>query len=597
MGMSGGSTSAQNGASETRRLAAIAFADVVGYSLLMSRDEQRTHERWMSLLTEVIRPLATSHHGRIVKSTGDGVLAEFPSTLNAVRWGQAVQESVSSAQSIATSPDPIALRISVHIGEVIDTPSDIYGDDVNIAARLEAHGEPGGMILSEAAYERVRGRTTLPVRDLGFLQLKNLERPIRAFAIDCGTRPRILRALLRSDRLPSIAVLPFQSLDQDPANQYFGDGVVEDIIVSLGSLRELFVISRASCLNFRGRSVDPREVGLALGVKYVVTGSIRTSPRLIRISVQLCDAQTGSIIWGDRTETAPGDLFDVQDKIVSRIVSGVAPHVLSAELQSALRKQPESFSAYDHTLKALSLFGSLREGVFKEAKTFLDKAIEDDPQFAMPLAWAARWRALCVGQGWSEDPKKDSLAAIELAQRAIDLDGQNALALGTYGHYQSYLFHRYDIARVYLDRALLSCPSSSLAWLLSSATLSYTGHGDEALEHAMHGLSLSPFDQSLFYHHMVLGLAHFGRAEYKDAVKFGRMSRNQNPKYSANLRILVAAQVGAGDLQEASETAAELLTVEPRFRVSLYDATLQPFCEEATRKRYIEYLRAAGLPN
>jgi adenylate cyclase len=473
MGMSGGSTGARNGASETRRSAAIAFADIVGYALLMSRDERRTHERWMSLLTEVIRPLTTSHQGRIVKSTGDGVLAEFSNTLNAVKWGQAVQESVGSAQSVTSSLDPIALRISVHVGEVIETSDDIYGDDVNIAARLEVHSEPGGLILSGAAYERIRGTTTLPVRDLGFLHLKHLERPVRAFAVDCGIRQRTPRTPPRPDRLPSIAVLPLESLDSDPANQYFGDGIVEDIIVSLGSLRELFVISRASTISFRGRSPDPREVGLALGVRYVVSGSVRTSPRRIRISVQLSDAQSGVIIWGDRIEASPGDLFEVQDRIVERIVSGIAPHVQAAELQRALRKRPENFSAYDNTLKALALFGTLRKGVFSEAKTYLDRAIGEDPQFAMPLAWSARWRALSVGQGWSEDPDRDRNEAIELCRRAIDLDNQNVLALATYGHYQSYLFHHYDVARVYLDQALAACPSSSLAWMLSSATLSY----------------------------------------------------------------------------------------------------------------------------
>jgi len=583
----------------SRRLAAVAFVDIVGYSILMAEDEARTHAGWMGLLDDVLRPLADRYLGKIVKSTGDGVLVEFSSALNAVDWSRQVQTDTAKAQAIRpeTGGGPqIVFRIAIHLGDVIAAQDDIYGDGINVASRLQEHARPGGIVLSETIYDLIRGNLAPEPRDLGYLELKNLPKPVRAFAIDPDLPTSIPTPRARHASLPSIAVLPLQNLGGDPADDYFSDGIVEDIIVSLAGLRELVVIARASTLMYRGRQADPREVGRTLGVRYVLMGSVRRSPRLVRVSTQLCDVHSGRNLWVDKTEVVPGELFDVQDQIVRRIVAGIAPHVRASELEGALRKRPESFTAYDHTLRALDIINSLNIRNFRKARDFLNLAMQEDPNFAMPVAWAARWYSLYIGQGWSNNLTEDAAAAAELATRAIELDRQNALALATCGHLKSFLFHEYDSALVYFDRALAACPNSSLAWVLSSATLSYVGQGERAIKNAEHGLWLSPFDQSLFYYYMFLGLSHYANGTYEEAVKWGRMSASENPHYTANLRILGSALAALDRIEEAKAVAATLMRLEPEFRIARYEQTRQPFRHPGIKARFLDHLRTAGLP-
>jgi adenylate cyclase len=582
----------------SRRLAAVAFADVVGYSILMAQDETGTHRRWTAVRTDVIRPQAERHGGTIIKAMGDGLLVEFPSAFAAVEWARDVQRSVSAGGGDQdTQAPPLALRIALHVGDIITADHDIYGDGVNVAARLQEHAPPGGIVLSEAVYELVRGSMGIQARDLGFLELKNFDKPARAYALD----PEVggIAVPLRPQRgiLPSIAVLPLQNLGGDAADDYFSEGVVEDITLSLAGLRELMVISRGSTLAFRGRQPDPREVGRVLGVRYVLMGTVRRSERLVRVSVELCDANTGASLWGEKAEVAPGELFDVQDRIVWRIVAGIAPNVRAAELRAAMRKKPENFTAYDRTLRGLHIIYSLDVNTFLQAREFLNEAMAEDPNFAMPVAWAARWHSLYVGQGWSADSNADSAKAVELAAKAIELDGQNALALATYGHLQSFLRHEYDSALVYFDRALAACPNHSLAWLLSSPTLSYVGRGEQAIKHAEHALQLSPLDRDLFSYYSILSVAHYGAGNYEEAAKWAKMSANENPLYTANLRYLIASLAALDRLNEAREAAETLMRREPGFRLSAFERTRQPFRVAEIKERYMEHLRKAGLPS
>jgi adenylate cyclase len=562
----------------------------------MARDETRTHQRWMAILNDVIRPRASERRGTLVKSTGDGVLAEFPSAFDAVEWALDVQRSLHGEADDGTGA-PVALRIAVHLGDVITTSEDIYGDNVNLTARLQEYAEPGGIVLSEAIFDLMRGSLSMPARDLGLLSLKNFEKPVRAFALDPAVHNIRVPLLPKAGQLPSIAVLPLQNAGGDPGDDYFSDGIVEDITLSLAGLREVLVISRGSALAYRGRQPDPREVGRALGVRYVLMGSVRRSERLMRVSVELCDTYTGANLWGQKEEVAQGEVFDVQDRLVQRIVAGIAPNVRAAELRAAMRKRPENFNAYDFTLRALHTISSLELNSFLQARDYLNKAMEEDPNFAMPVAWAARWHSIYVGQGWSTNQAHDSATAVELAMKAIELDGQNALALATYGHLRSYLFHDYDSAFSYFDRALSACPSLSLAWLLSSGTLSYVGRTEEAIKHAEHALRLSPLDRSLFYSYTFLNLAHYGNGTYEEAVKWGKMSVSENPNYTANLRILTGALVGAGRLEDARDVAARLMRLEPGFRVGVWGRTRLPFRDPEISARYMEHLRAAGLPD
>jgi adenylate cyclase len=580
-----------------RRLAAIAFVDIVGYSILMARDETRTHQRWMAILDKVIRPEASRHHGKVVKSTGDGVLAEFPSAFDAVEWAHDVQRAVQALGADDPAP-PIALRIAVHVGDIITTEFDVFGDGVNLAARLQEHAPAGGIVLSDAVHDLVRGSLGTVARDLGPLDLKNFENPVRAYALDPENQAIAVPTLRRAaGKLPSIAVLPLQNVGSDPADDYFCDGCVEDITLSLAGLRELMVISRGSTLAYRGRQPDPREVGRVFGVRYVLSGSLRRTERLVRVSVELCDANTGATLWGEKSEVAPGELFDVQDRIVGRIVAGIAPNVRAAELRAAMRKRPENFSAYDCTLRGLHIINSLDKATFMQALEYLKKAMEEDPEFAMPVAWAARWYGLWVGQGWSDDPDADRARALELAAKAIELDGQNALALATYGHLKSFLSHDYDSALVYFERALASCPNHSLAWLLSSPTLSYIGRCEEAVRHAEHALRLSPLDRSLFYYYALLGLAYYASGNYVEAVKWASMGANESPRHTANLRYLAAGLAALGRVEEAREAGRKFLELDPAFRISTFERTLQPFQVTSLKEKYIEHLSKAGLPN
>lgn len=587
----------KNPARPTRRLAAVAFLDIVGYTILMSSDESRTHLRWMKILDEVIRPRTDHYGGRIVKFAGDGLLAEFSSALDAVEWAQDIQATTPLAQSDCNELNPsIALRIAINVGDIIVTDVDIYGDGVNVAARLQEHAEPGGVLISESVHDVVRGTVGKLARDMGYLQLKNLDKSVRAYALTVDAPKIVVPSRVHRETLPSIAVLPLQNLGGDPADDYFADGIVEDIVLSLAGLRELFVISRASTVRYRGKPADPREIGRVLGARYIAFGSVRRSDRSVRVSIETCDSQTQQTVWGDTVEVAPGELFELQDNIVQKIVAGIAPNVRRTELRNALRKRPESFTAYDYALKAMQIIHSLDQQTFLRARDFLDKAIEEDPHFAMAVAWAARWHSLYVGQGWSSNPSADSVKAIELAARAIELDNENALALATFGHLKSFLFHEYDGALIYLDRALAACPNHSLAWILSSATLSYIGEAQQAINRAEHALQLSPFDQSLFTYYMFLNLAYYAKGEYEASVKWGQMSASENGLYTANHRILIAGLAGLGRLEEARDVAATMLRIEPEFGLRTYERTRQPFRSQHIRERYMKHLRMAGLP-
>lgn len=579
-----------------RRLAAIAFTDIVGYSILMARDETRTHQRWMAILENIIHPLATLHRGKVVKSTGDGVLAQFPSAFDAVKWAVDVQ----AAAQLERVDDPmpsIALRIAVHIGDIITTEFDVFGDAVNLAARLQEHAPAGGIVLSEAVHDLVRGSLGTETRDLGPLDLKNFEEPVRAFALDTAKPGITVPHVRHAARLPSIAVLPLANIGGNPKDDYFCDGVVEDITLSLAGLRELMVISRGSTLAYHGRYPDPREVGRMFGVRYVLSGSLRRSERSVRVSVELCDSTTGTTLWGERSEVTPGELFDVQDRIVGEIVSGIAPNVRAAELRTAMRKKPENFSAYDHTLRALHIINSLDKPTFMQARDYLRKAMDEDPEFAMPVAWMARWYSIYVGQGWSAEPAADRSSALEFAGRAIELDPQNALALATYGHLQAFLFHDYDSALVYFDRALSACPNHSLAWFLSSPTLSYIGRGEEAIKRAEQALRLSPLDRNLFSYYSSLNLAHYSLGSYAEAVKWGKLSASENPQYTANLKYLAAALAALDRLDEARDISAALMQYEPDFHLNTFEHTLQPFRSPEVSSRYVQHLRKSGLPD
>lgn len=581
---------------ESRLLAAVAFLDVVNYTAMMAEAEARTHVSWTRLREDVIQPAIAEHGGVNVKSTGDGLLARFGSALDAVEWADRVQQAIRNAQDRRGHDAPaIEVRIAIHIGDVISAGGDIFGDCVNYAARLLEHAGPGRVIMSQAVYDLVRTSAGARARDLGLIRLKSYGQPARLFEMQ-PHEPALAGPVKPGAALPSIAVLPLVNLSLEEPDDYFADGVVEDVVVSLSAIGDLLVVSRASSLTFRGLVTDPRDVGRALGVRYVLMGTLRRSPRLIRVGWQLCSAEDGLALWSEKVEVTPGELFEMQDRIVTKIAVGIAPKVRAVELRQAMRKRPENFTAYDHMLRGLHLLHRLEPDSLQHAYECLQHAMREDPFYAMPFAWAAWWQVLAVGQAVSPDPALAIETAGKLAARAVELDGTNALALAIYGHVKSYLSHQYEIGLQYVDRAIQAGPSHSLAWTFSSCSLAYTGRGEQAVAHAEHALRLSPLDQNIFFLHSNLCLAHYVNGNFAEAARWGQMSQSENPRFSAGYRLLAASLVGSGEIEPARAAAQRMLEIEPGFSLAAYRSTRQPFRDPAVVAPFLERLSAAGLP-
>ncbi|MEO0911851.1 MAG: adenylate/guanylate cyclase domain-containing protein [Pseudomonadota bacterium] len=579
-----------------RELCCVVFADVAGYSALTSRDEAGTHAMLMAFVRDVVEPMARSLNGDIVRTLGDGMLLTFQSGSSAIKWALGVQEKVREGRSGKAAPySGLSLRIAVHISEIIRDEGDIYGDGVNITKRLQDSIAADGIIISEDIYHATRKSIPLEVRNLGYLTLKNISDPIRAFEI-IQTRSGASVGLTQAKaELPSIAILPLQNLGGDDAFNYFADGVVEDIIVSLSSLKELLVISRASTLALGAGAVDPREVGRILDVRYVLMGSIRRSATKIRLSVTLCDTNTAEVIFSKKSEFPHSDLFDAQDKIAEHIVALIAPNVRVSERSKALRKPPGNFTAYDLTLKALDQMTVLTKESYDEALLNLQQAMEMDEEFAMPVAYAARWHCIYVGQGWDSDRSFYVGNAKEYASRAVQLDRTNALGLAAYGHVKSYLERDYDTALIFLDRARDMGPSHAIAWVLSSGTLCYVGRAEEAVEHAMHGLRLSPNDPDAFQYYDFLCMAYYLNRQFDRAVEWGERSFAEKSDYTSNWRLMAVANAGAGKIERAEEFAKKIMERDPEFRIDPFMENFCPFRERNDREMYSGHLRAAGL--
>jgi transcriptional regulator with AAA-type ATPase domain/TolB-like protein len=392
---------------------------------------------------------------------------------------------------------------------------------------------------------------------------------------------------------PSIAVLPFHVHGEGETQTYFGDGVVEDIIGALASLREVFVISRSSTLRYRGAGADVRTVGRDVGVGYVLSGSVRRASDRLRVSAELAETARGTVVWASHFDGISEDLFALQDQIAARVVSTIAPQVREAELRRALRKRPDNMEAYDCVLRGLAQRYHLNLEDFTEARTWLERAIVLDPGYAAPYALLADWHSIRVNQGWSTDPASDNAEVIRLATAAFERDSFDAMALALCGHVKSLLLHKFDDAIALFDRAIEASPSSAIAWTRSSPTYSYMGDAREAIRRAEQGLRLSPLDLHIFFAHGILGLALYVADEHEEGIRWGRKAREENPRWTANLRFLAVNLAAAGHLDEAREVGRALLAVEPGFRV---DRFIEGYAlRDPLRARFGNHLRQAGL--
>lgn len=582
-------------ASLVRRMLAVLAADVVDYTRLTEAAEIDTHVRLRMLRVGTIDPCVVSYRGRIIKNTGDGFLAVFDSTIDALRCAMEIQREVAASESVVPADLRIRLRVGLNVGEVITDTDDIYGTSVNVAARLEQFSPPGGIVLTDAVLAVAKTRMALSVEDLGELALKNLSRPVQAYSLHVpGVDP--LASGLRVERrakVPAVAILPFRTTGDNPEDAYFGEGMVDDIIYALASVRGLLVISRTSALAYRDGPIDLRQIGQDLGVRYVLSGSVRRGENKLRITAELSNVDTASLIWADRYDGDVGDLFDLQERIATRIVWSIAPHVREAELRSARRKRPESMNAYDLLMQGIDYLYRMNPSDFARAGDLLEQAIVADDNYAAAYAYAALWHVHNINQGWNSNLETDSVDAARLAAAAVDRDPADGFALAIYGHTKAVLFRDYRGALELFDRALEAAPSNAMAWTLSSGVYSYTGQTKQAIERAERGLRLSPVDTQSFFYLLFLTLAHYVDGTYDESVIWGRKSAALNPRLCSNLRWLIGSLVALGELDEAHHFAQELLKVTPGFRLSAYERWCPLRID--LRRELLTRLRTAGL--
>src|SRR5216684_2622462 len=446
-----------------RRLTAILAADVAGYSRLMGLDEAGT-ARTLHEHRATVDPIVAHYGGRIVKTTGDGVLLEFPSIVAAVDCAVAVQNLMRERNRGVPEQRRMLFRIGINLGDVLIDGDDILGDGVNIAARLEGIAEPGGICVSDDVYRQVIGKLDVSFEDMGNQQLKNITRPVRAYRariVDVPTSGASVSFLPLPDK-PSIAVLPFINMSGDPEQDYFADGMVEDIITALSHFRALFVIARNSSFTYKGRAVDVKQVGRELGVRYVLEGSVRKSANRVRITGQLIDSATGAHLWADRFDGGLEDYFDLQDQVTTNVVGAIAPKLEQAEIERAKRKPTDSLDAYDHYLRGLANYHQWTEEANSEALRLFQKVIELDPDFASAYGWAAACYIHRKLNGWMND--HDGTAAAQLAQRAADLGRNDAEVLAEAGFVIAYVVGDLDSGAAFVDQALSLNPNLASAW-------------------------------------------------------------------------------------------------------------------------------------
>jgi TolB-like protein/Tfp pilus assembly protein PilF len=579
-----------------RRLAAILAADVAGYSRLMGADEEGTLAQLKAHRSALVDPKITEHRGRIVKTTGDGMLVEFASVVDAVRCAIEVQRGMIERNAEVPQDKRIEFRVGIHQGDIIIDGGDIFGDGVNVAARLEGLAEPGGICVSSRVQEDARGKLDVAFEDGGEQQLKNIDRPVRIYRVRPSGVAASSRPALPLPDKPSIAVLPFQNMSGDPEQEYFADGIVDEIITALSRFRSLFVIARNSTFTYKGRPVDVKQVGRELGVRYVLEGGVRKAANRVRIIGQLIDTTTGAHIWADRFEGGREDIFDLQDQVTASVVGAIAPKLEQAEIERAQRKPTESLDAYDHYLRGISnLYQQTNKDAIDDALRLLQKAIELDPTFAPAYCFAAWCYALRKIQGWVTDHVRETAEAARLARRAVELSKDDAVALSTAGWVLAFIVRDLDAGVGFLDRALGSNPNLAMAWYFSGWLRVWIGKPNVAIEHLARAMRLSPLDPVIWFAQVGTAHAHFFAGRYDEASSWARMALREVPDLLPALRIAAASEACAGRLDDAKRTMARMRQVDPTRSISNLADVLGPYGPEEFAK-YAEGVRKAGLP-
>jgi adenylate cyclase len=571
-----------------RRLAAILAADVAGYSRLMGVDEEGTLAALKTCRRELIDPKIAEHRGRIVKTTGDGALVEFASAVDAVRCAMEIQRGMTERGAAIPEDRRIEFRIGINVGDIISDEGDIYGDGVNIAARVETLARPGTICLSDNAYQQIKGKITLEVSDMGEQQLKNITQPVRVYGVRLDAPARVGLAL--PDK-PSIAVLPFANMSGDPEQEYFADGISEEIITGLSKLRWLFVIARNSSFTYKGKAVDVKRVSRELGVRYVLEGSVRKGGNRVRITAQLIDATTGNHIWADRYDGELTDVFALQDEITRKAVAAIEPSLLEAEGIRSQHRSPDDLDAWDMVMQANSLFWRLTKHDSEAAITTLKQAIKRYPDYAPAHSMLAFMLLVSRQVGWiSMEPEVNEPAAI--AAHAVELDHRDPwahLALG----YVAFTRRRTDEAVDEFQRALDLNPNFAAAHGYLCFALVCDGQSDQAILHGEQAIRMSPHDPQNALVNVGLAAAHYLAGRYNEAIVCSRKAMQQRFGLTNAHRVYIASSAQAGLIDEARTALAKLKELQPEVSIAWIERNI-PY-RPGPMAKFLEGIRKAGL--
>jgi adenylate cyclase len=550
-----------------RRLAAILAGDVAGYSRLMGADEEDTLARLNVHRHEFLEPKIAEHRGRIVKRTGDGVLIEFASAVDAARCAVEIQRGMTGRNAEVPTERRIEFRIGIHVGDIIVEEDDIFGDGVNIAARLEGIAEPGGVSISEDACRQVQGKVDALFVDIGEQNLKNIARKVRVYRVELnhGNATQPAPNLTLPDG-PSIAVLPFQNMSGDVEQDYFCDGMVEDIITGLARIKWLFVIGRNSSFAYKGKSPDIRQVGRDLGVRYVLEGSVRRVGNRVRITSQLVDAQTGVHLWAERYDRSLDDIFALQDEITLSVVGAIEPSLRQAEIKRVERKRPSDLNAYDLLLRAIPLAHSVMPDGATRGLALLAQALAREPDYAAAQGYAAWCHEILFLRGGFREENR--IAAIRHAHDARVQGRDDATALALAGFVIGLLEHDHATASDAFEAALSLSPSSAFSYHLGSVIAGWAGNAERAIEWGERALRLSPFDPLSYLAYDSIAIGHFQGGRYEDAVNAARKAIQFNPGFSINFVLLAAPLAKLARLDEAKTAASRVLELQPSFGIS-----------------------------
>jgi adenylate cyclase len=574
-----------------RRLSAILAADIAGYSALMAADEART-VRDLKGHQAVVLPMIGEFAGRIIDTAGDGILAEFPSVVNAVECALAIQSKMAE-RNAAIEPDRrMQFRLGINIGDVVYDGARIYGDGINVAARLEGIAEAGGICISGKVYEEINGRIDLACLDIGEQQLKNIARPVRAYRVRLdGIAPTATPAPALPTK-PSIAVLPFLNMSGDPEQEFFADGITEDLITDLSKASGLFVIARNSSFAYKGRSVKVQEIGRDLGVRFVLEGSVRKAGNRVRITAQLIEAGNGGHLWAERFDRDLTDIFSTQDEVVEKIVGALAVTFTRGEQQRLHRRGTASVEAYEAWLRARALLTrGTRESV-AQAKAMYRQAIKIDGNFPAPHAGLALAGISDYSSGWAADPAQELDEAETWARRALELNDQDPVGHMALGNVL--LWRRnHEGALAEFRRMIELDPNFAQGHTATGMGLMYAGRSADALQLIATAMRLDPHYPPVVLH--FLAQANFSLGQYEIAAQLLRDRIARNPATESSRMLLASCYGHLGRLDDARSTGAEILDINPDFSVTQRERVM-PYKDAGDFRRIVEGLAKASLP-